>query len=200
MPVAVKNQDDIKAQANALRSKRQADQEKKAKEKKDWYGLVYCDANGYASIIGPEGSGIWLGKSSEIIPYLKSRGIDGENVNSVFQAAEELQAEQKEDQKNQEIPAKAKNKKPRLSKTQSCHSATKKPQRYISIPPQKTHRATFLEKSLKNNTKLLKLLESLVKRDIGIPTIHRELNEQGYAVPYRTVGRWVAHMRSKELL
>lgn len=198
MVMTVQNREEIEAEVKALRDKKKAKQESREKQKKGWYGLVYCEGE-YASIIDfIDGSAeaIYLGKTDEIIPYLKSREISGENINSVLLAAEDFRAEQK----NQEKITKTKNLTPRVSKTQSCHSATKKTQRYISVPPPKLNRATFLKNSLKNDAKLLKILESLVQRDIGIPTIHRELNEQGYAIPYRTVGRWVAQMRSRELL
>lgn len=207
MVMTVQNREEIEAEVKALRDKRKAEQESREKQKKGWYGLVYCDGE-YASIIDfIDGSAeaICLGKTDEIIPYLKSQGIGGDNINSVLLAAEDFRAEQK----NQEKTAKAKNSTPRVSKTQSCHSATKKPQRYISIPPPKSHRATSEDNPpnlasqhpfFKKDQKLFNLLKSLTDRDIGTPTIHRELNEQGYAIPYRTVGRWVAQMRSRELL
>jgi len=206
MVVAVKTVDEIKAELDEVRAKKAA---KKGKEpepkKKDWYGLVYCDSNGYASIIGRDQKGIWLGKASEFIPFLKSRGITGENVDSVLSALEDFRAEQK----NQEKTTKAKNSAPRVSKTQSCHSAIKKPQRYISIPPPKPNRATFGNNAeilasqhpfFKKDQKLLEIMKSLCARDIGTPTIHRELKEAGYVIPYRTVGRWVSQMRTEQLL
>jgi len=206
MTIAVEQ--NIEEQLKAARTKRQAEQDAKERHKKGWYGLVYCEGE-YASVADFGGKGICLGRTDEIIPYLKSKGINGENINSVIHAAEDFRAEQKEGQKNQEKPVKAKNEKPRKPKTQSCHLALKNAQPYISIPPPKPHRATFEDNPenlasqrpfFKKDPELLKLLESLCARDIGIPTIHRELNKKGYAVPYRTVGRWVAQVRSKELL
>jgi hypothetical protein len=203
-----KSVDEIRAELEVIRAKRKAerkDGERVLPTKKDWYGLVYCDVSGGASIADFDGGGIWLGKAAEIIPYLKMRGINGENLDSVLLAVEEF----REEQKNQEFSAKAKNEKPRVSKTQSCHLATENQKTPITIPPQKTHRATFEDNAqnlasqhpfFKRDPKLFALLESLTKRDIGIPTIHREINEAGYNIPYRTVGRWVSQMRSKELL
>lgn len=203
----LKTVDEIKAELEEFRSKKEVEGESLC-EKKDWYGLIYCGANGYCSIaVSSENGGtpLWLGKTDEFIPYLKKRGVNGENIASVLSALEDFRAEQK----NQENPPKAKNKKPRVSKSQSCHSATKNPQPYISIPPQKLNRATFEDNAqilasqrlfFKKDQNLLALLESLVKRDIGTPTIRQELNEAGYNIPYRTVGRWVSQMRSKELL
>lgn len=210
MPVATnpKSVDEIKAELDEVRAQKRAtkkEAEKFAPEKKDWYGLVYCDANGDASIADFNDGGIWLGKTTEIIPYLKSRRVDGNNVNSVLQAVEDF----REEQKNQEFPTKAKKERPSVSKSRSCHLATKNPQPYISIPPPKSHRATFEDNAqnlalqhpfFKKDAKLFALLESLCARDIGTPTIHRELNEAGYNIPYRTVGRWVSQIRSKELL
>jgi len=197
-----KTVDEVKAELEEVRAKKKTEQKQVGKtppEKKDWYGLVYCDSNGYASI-----DEIWLGKSAEIIPYLKKQGINGENINSVLAAVEDFRTEKKEDEilhKDFEEPT--------VSETQSCHSNTKNKKVYISIPPQKTNRAISEDNPqnlasqhpfFKKDPKLFELLISLIGRDIGIPTIHRELNEHGYAVPYRTVGRWVAQMRSRELL
>jgi len=197
-----KTVDEIKAELDNVRAKKKAEQKQAGKtppEKKGWYGLVYCDSNGFASI-----DGIWLGESAEIIPYLKKQGINGENINSVLVAVEDFRVEKREGgilHKDFGGPA--------VSKTQSCHSNTKSKKGYNSIPPQKTNRATLEDNPqnlasqhsfFKKDPKLFELLISLIGRDIGIPTIHRELNEHGYAVPYRTVGRWVAQMRSRELL
>lgn len=189
----IKTADEIKAELDALRA--QKENERPTLEKKDWYGLVFCDPGGYCSIADLDGE-IWLGKTDEVIPYLKKNRVDGENIGSVLLAVEDFRAEQK----NQEFSAKAKSWGPTVSKTQSCHLALKKPQDHISIPPQKFHRATFLRKCLKNDAKLLDILTTLVKRDIGTPTIHRELNEAGYNIPYRTLGRWIPKMRMGQLL
>lgn len=198
----LKSVDEVKAELEAIRAKREAERST-LPGKRDWYGLVYCDSNGYASIIGRNMEGMWLGRADEIIPYLKKRGISGENVDSTLLAVEDFRAGEKEEILHKDFG------RPTESKTQSCHLAIKNQQPYISIPPGKSNRATFEDgaqnlasqhPSFKNDPKLLALLESLTKRDIGIPTIHRELNEHGYAVPYRTVGRWVAQMRTKEML
>jgi len=65
------------------------------RHKKDlWYGLVYCDSYGYAWTADFETSGevgpISLGSISKFIPYLKRRGIDGEDVLEVLMAFREL--------------------------------------------------------------------------------------------------------------
>ena len=135
--------------------------------KKDfWYGLVYCDSNGWASIVGDKLEGIWLGKTNEIIPYLKSRRIDGENVDMVLQATKEFRSEKE---------------------SQSCHLATKVCKDPMIIPPAKPHRATF-----QDNPRFLRLLEHLISKGYGIPTIQKELKAKGYDVAYRTLGRWIA--------
>ena len=138
--------------------------------KKDfWYGLVYCDSNGYALIVGDELKGIWLGKTGEFIPYLKSRRIDGENVDMVLQAAKEFWSEKK---------------------SQSYHLATKGGANHNSIPPSKSHRITF-----RNDPQFLRLLEHLISKGYGIPTIQKELKAKGYDVAYATLGRWVKKHR-----
>ena len=189
MPVAVdKSIDEIKAELEEIRAKK--DSNKPLPSKKDWFGLVYCDSNGYASIIGNNGEGIWLGRTDEIIPYLKKRHITGERVDTVLGAVEDFRAEKQAELLQGDFSG------PRVTKNQSCHSAIKKEQPYISIPPPETNRATFSGISLKNDAKLQGILESLIKQDIGIPTIHKELASQGYPIPYRTVGRWVSKLRS----
>jgi hypothetical protein len=143
--------------------------------KKDfWYGLVYCDSNGWASIVGrtsPEGAfeGVWLGKTDEIIPYLKSKRIDGENVDMVLQAAKEFWSEKK---------------------SQSYHLATKGGANHNSIPPQKSYRII-----LKKDPLFLASLDELISKGYGIPTIQKELKAKGYDVAYATLGRWVKKRR-----
>ena len=189
MPVAVdKSIDEIKAELEEIRAKKEAKQPPPGK--KDWYGLVYCDSNGYASIIGKNCQGIWLGRTDEIIPYLKKRHITGERVDTVLGAVEDFRMEKQADLLQGDFSGL------RVTKNHSCHSAIKNEQPYISIPPPETHRATFSGISLKNDAKLRGIFESLVKQDIGIPTIHKELAKQGYAIPYRTVGRWVSKARA----
>ena len=90
---------------------------KEPRYKKDfWYGSVYCDSNGWSSIVGDKLEGVWLGKTDEIISYLKSRRIDGENVDMVLQATKEFWSEKK---------------------SQSYHLATKGGANHNSIPPLK---------------------------------------------------------------
>ena len=139
--------------------------------KKDfWYGLVYCDSNGWASIVGDELKGVWLGKTDEFIPYLKKRGFDGENVDIVLQAAKEFWSEKK---------------------SQSYHLATKGGANHNSIPPAKSHRIT-----LKKDPLFLASLDELVSRGYGIPTIQKELKYRGYDIAYATLGRWVRKCRA----
>lgn len=185
--VETRSIDQIKAELEEIRAKKEAQQ---PPGKKDWYGLIYCDSNGYASIIGKDCEGIWLGRTDEIIPYLKKRHITGERVDTVLGAVEDFRAEKQAELLQGDFGG------PRVSENASCHLAMEKPQPYISIPPPKTPRATFSGITLKNDAKLCGLVKSLAKQDIGIPTIHRELSRQGYNLPYRTVGRWISKIRS----
>jgi hypothetical protein len=50
----------------------------------------------------------------------------------------------------------------------------------------KPHRITF-----KNNPQFLRLLDSLIRKGRGVPTIQSELRANGYDVPYATLGRWI---------
>lgn len=187
-----KSLDEIKAELEEIRAKKEA--AKAPSGKKDWYDLVYCDSNGYASIIGKNGEGIWLGKTDEVIPYLKKRHITGERVDTVLGAVEDFRAEKQAEVLKGDFGG------PRVGENQSCHLRTKNPQPYISIPPPNTNRATFSGITLKNDAKLRGIFKNLVNQDIGTPTIHRELAKQGYNLPYRTVGRWVAKMRDGQVI
>jgi hypothetical protein len=171
MPVAV--EPNVEEQLKAIRAKKQAEQEARDKQKKGWHGLVYCEGE-YASIGDFDGRGIWLGKTNEIIPYLKKRGIDGENIDTVLLAVDDFRSEQK---------------------NHSCHSTTKTNTINGSIPTEKSIVATF-----KGNPHFLRLLESLVAQDKGIRTIHSELKKAGYVIPMRTLGRWIAQIRQERLL
>ena len=139
-------------------------EKEKARWRKDfWHGLVYCDSYGHAWTDNFEP--VYLGQTEEIIPYLKSRGIDGENYNMVIEAAEEFRAEKK-------FP--------------SCHPATKGDATPVKTSGASPNRATF-----KDNPRFLRLLDGLIAKGCGTPTIQKELREKGYDVPYRTLGRWV---------
>ena len=92
MPVAVKHIDEIKAELEAIKSKKRVTRIKR--DKRDWHGLVYCDSNAWASIIGDNLEGIWLGRTDESIPYLKSRHIDGENVDIVLQTVRQFHSKE----------------------------------------------------------------------------------------------------------
>ena len=128
-----------------------------------WFGLVYCDSYGHAWIDNFEP--VYLGKTDEVIPYLRSKRIDGENVDIVLQAVKEFRTEKK---------------------SQSCHLATGNDATSMITPESNPNRATF-----KDNPRFLRLLDELISKGYGTPTIQKELREKGYDVPYRTLGRWV---------
>jgi len=187
MPVATKSIEEIKAELEEVRAKKEAT--KSSPGKKDWHGLVYCDSNGYASIIGKNGQGIWLGKTDEIIPYLKKRHITGERVDTVLGAVEDFRAEKQAETLQGDFAG------PRVSKSHSGHSATKNQQPYITDQGNNSVVATF-----KHNPQFLGLLKALVARDIGVRVIHAELQAKGYNIPQRTVTRWVTKVRSEQML
>ena len=165
MLTAIKSIDEIKAELEAVRAKKVTPE----RQKRDWYGLVYCDSNGWASIVGGDFKGIWLGKTNEIIPYLKGRGIKGENVDIVLQAVKEFWSEKE---------------------SQSYHLATKVCTDHIVTPPEKSNRITF-----KEDPKFLRLLGQLIDRGYGVPTIQKELKDSGYGVAYATLGRWIKKIK-----
>lgn len=187
MPTATKSLEEIKAELEEVRAKKEA--AKAPPGKKDWYGLVYCDSNGYASIIGKNCQGIWLGRTDEIIPYLRKRHITGERVDTVLGAVEDFRAEKQAEILQGDFEG------PRVSKSHSGHSATKKQQPYITDQGNNSVVATF-----RHDPQFLSLLKSLVVRDIGVRVIHSELLAKGYDIPQRTVTRWVAKIRSDQML
>lgn len=158
--------EDIRSELDAIRAKKE---QRRPSGKRDWYGLVYCGSNGGASIVGDDLKGVWLGKADEIIPYLKSRRINGEDVNMVLQASKEFWSERK---------------------SQSYHSDTKSVAPCPITPTAKPNRITF-----EKNPQFLRLLRQLISQDLGIPTIQSKLKEKGYVVPYATLGRWVKKVR-----
>jgi len=135
-----------------------------------WFGLVYCDSYGHAWI--DNFKSVYLGKTEEVIPYLKKRGIDGGNVGMVLQAAKEFQSEKE---------------------SQSYHLAMKDDVIPISIPSAKPNRITF-----KDDPPFLASLDELIAKGYGIPTIQKELKAKGYDVAYATLGRWVKKHRDSQ--
>lgn len=202
MQATVKNIDEIKAELETVKAKKEAN--KQGRDKRGWYGCVHCDPSGWASIIGDDCRGIWLGKTSEIIPYLKSRHIDGENVDIVLQAVRQLHSE--EDPKPYERPRffgmagyvplspyqpiKANDGRPRESESQSYHLATNNNTPSMVRRKRKTNRI-----NLKKDPLFLASLDELISKGYGIPTIQKELKARGYKVPYATLGRWVKERR-----
>jgi len=201
-PVTVKHIDEIKAELEVIKSKKKVTRTKR--DKRDWYGLVYCDSNGWASVIGDDCEGIWLCKTSEIIPYLKSRHINGENVDMVLQAVRQFYS--KEDHKPYKRPrffgmdgyvplppynpVKTNDGKPSESKSQSYHLAINNNTPSVLRHRRKTNRITF-----KDDPLFLAHLDRLISKGYGIPTIQKELNAIGYVVAYATLGRWVRERR-----
>ncbi len=161
MAVVTKTVEEIRAELEEIRA---AKQETRS-EKKDWYGLVYCDSNGWASIVGNKLEAVWLGKSAELIPYFKGRHIDGENIDEVLIASAEFRSERK---------------------SQSYHLAMRNDAILVITPPSKSNRIIF-----KKDPHFLRLLEHLISKGYGVPTIQTKLKAKGYSVPYATLGRWI---------
>jgi hypothetical protein len=139
--------------------------------KDKYYGLVYCDSYGWAWITDLQLETICLGKTEEVTKVLKDRRVDTEDVAQVLQAVKEFQTEKK---------------------SQSYHLATKNGAGTVNGHGAKLHRITF-----KKNPQFLRLLDGLIKKGLGVPTIQRELRAKGYDVPYATLGRWVRKRRGK---
>lgn len=143
-----------------------AEKERKNWGKDFWYGSVYCDSYNHAWISGQQLETVYLGRADEFIPYLKGKGVDGENVDLVLIAAKEFQSEKK---------------------SYSCHLATENSEVKVNTSDAKPIVATF-----KKDPRFLRLLERLISQGKGIRVIHSELKSQGYEVPMRTLGRWVS--------
>ena len=191
MTDAIKTVDEIKAELDEVRAKKQ--EAKPSRDKVDWYGFVYCDPAGYASVADFDG-GTWLGKTEEIIPYLRKHGINGDNVDTVLLAVQDFWAEKKQGVSEGDSGGL------RVSKSPSCHLALQNDATHIIDHPQTPHRATFSKKALKNDTELSGFLKSLVDEGLGIPTIYRKVTDRGHMIPYRTLGRWIAEIRQGGLL
>ena len=138
--------------------------------KDKYYGLVYCDSYGSAWITDLQLETICLGRTEEVIKILKGRRVDAEDVAQVLQAIKEFRAEKK---------------------TQSYHLATRNGAVDNTGQAAKSHRITF-----KDSPQFLRLLDVLIKKGKGIPTIKRELKTKGYDVPYATLGRWIRKHRA----
>jgi len=167
MTVAVKHIDEIKAELETIRAKKAAN--KPERDKRDWYGLVYCDPNGWASVIGDDLEGIWLGRTDEIIPYLKSRRINGQNTDMVLQAVKEFWSEKD---------------------SHSCHSRLESGNGHII-----DHSAQPIVATFSKDPQFLRLLDRLISQGLGIRAIHSEVRSKGYEVPMRTLARWVKKRR-----
>jgi hypothetical protein len=205
MPVTVKHVDEIKAELETVRARKEA--RKPERDKRDWYGLVYCDPNGWASIVGDNLEGIWLGRTDEIIPYLRSRRINGQNIDMVLQAVSQLHSKRRLTTcrrrnycgidgcvplpaENVDGPSKANKESPSEKKSHSCHLATENGKGHIIDHPARSIVATFGK-----DPRFMKLLRRLISQDKGIRAIHSEFKNRGYEVPMRTLGRWVKKRR-----
>lgn len=92
-------------QLKELRAKRQAEREIRERQKKGWYGLVHCGE--YASISTESSKPIWLGKSSEVVPYLKQNNVDGENLMTVLSVMEGFSERKTDPPERPEMPLRA---------------------------------------------------------------------------------------------
>jgi len=52
---------------------------------------------------------------------------------------------------------------------------------------------------LRQSSQFLGLLDSLIAKGYGTPTIQSKLKEKGYDIAYRTLGRWIAQQKRREL-
>lgn len=138
-----------------------------------WHGLIYCSPEGLAWIADTRLQNICLGKAEEISLILRKRKVDTENVLQVLQAIKEFRAEKK---------------------TQSYHLHSGNNGSGITTGLQKSYRINF-----KKNPQFINLLDGLIKKGYGIPTIQRELKTKGYNVPYATLGRWIAKRKAKQM-
>ena len=189
-------------QPNPIRAK--ADVEAPRYRKDSWYGLVYCDSNGWASIVGDKLEGVWLGKTSEFIPYLRRNGIDGENAAEVLRAYGQFHSLSSTPRQQRSRfhgtdgylplppyqPIKAEVGRPRKSESHSCHLATENQRGHISIHPPESIVAI-----LRKDPHFSASLDALIAEGLGIRMIHSELGGKGYRVPMRTLGRWIKQRR-----
>jgi len=155
-----------KAKEKLLAGQKTTKKQKSVRTYKDfWYGLVYCDHQGLAVIATQDDNACILGKTEEVIKVLKEKKADKEDTMSILRAIREFEEEKR---------------------SQSYHLATENSATGTIPLVQKSNRITF-----KNSPLFLRLLDSLIAKGMGIPTIQRELKAKGYDVPYATLGRWI---------
>ena len=94
-----KSVEEIKAELDAIKAKKEV--APKTREKPGYYGLIFCDDYGWCWLADDTLQTKCLGRTEEIIPYLKKRGITGEKVTEVFQAVREYPREKKACPQNQ---------------------------------------------------------------------------------------------------
>ena len=171
MSEAIKTIDEIKAELEKVKAEKKPQPER---QKRDWFGLVFCN-DGWASVSDVNSNPIWLGKTDELIPFYKKRGFDGENIDLAIHLAKEFK----------EIPE-GENPEPTKPKNHIGHLATKNGKGYISIPSTKS-----ILDTRKKDANFLRLLDNLIRQDLGVYRINSELKKRGYAINQRTLTRWI---------
>ena len=85
--------EEIKADLEAIKAKKEV--KPKIREKPGYYGLVFCDDYGWCWLADDSLQTKCLGKTEEVVPYLKKRKISGEDVDGVFKAIKTTPREKK---------------------------------------------------------------------------------------------------------
>lgn len=133
-------------------------------DKGRWLGVVFCDSYGWAWMY-IDGDNKCLGKTEEVITAIKKYKAIPEEPSEVKNAVMRFRAE---------------------FKSQSYHLRSENDASGMIGHGAKSHRITF-----KKDPRFLRLLDSLIEKGYGVPTIQRELSAKGYDVLYATLGRWI---------
>lgn len=138
-----------------------------------WRGGIYCDSYGVAWGIDETLNTVRLGKTADVLEA--TRDIDRDNPGAVIKAVKDYQS----------------------VKDQACQSAMETKQVYMchldeSIQVHGNGSAANHNRAiLETDPQFLRLFDTLINHGYGVLTIQNKLKQNGYDIPYRTIGRWV---------
>lgn len=136
-----------------------------------WWGTLYCDHQGLAVIATVQDNAMILGKTSEILPMLKTNKIDKEDPLDIIKTVQAYRS---------------------AKESSSYHLASGKTVAGTTTTTSNSNRIIF-----RDNPTFLKLLDELIVQGYGVPTIQWKLKSKGYNIAYATLGRWVKKRKSR---
>jgi len=85
----IKTTAEVKAELDALRAKKNSQKKSRRGQSRDHFGLIHLDPDGYCRVFHfqeGEEQAICLGRSIEVIPYIRDQGIDPNDLDGVMTA------------------------------------------------------------------------------------------------------------------